>query len=509
MISRSRRQASIRASRSASSSLRRLRLHSGSTQGGAPPRRRAARAGRHPGRRRAGWTPIRISSRAGMNQRVMIAMAIACNPKLLIADEPTTALDVTIQAQILDLLLALQRERGMALVLITHNMGVVAETAQRVIVMYAGPGHGGARRRALFAAPQHPYTAALLSALPERSAGGRLATIPGVVPGLYDRPSGCLFSPRCAYATERSRTVRPPLRASATAACAATIRWAIQGATPASRLTVRSARRPGGGLVRALVVEAKDLKRTMWSATASFASRAASRPWAECLRRRAGPDPGDRRRVGLRQVHARAHGDADRARRPPARSRSTASTPSTRREARRSGCAARSRSCSRTRTAPQPAQEDRRDLEEPLAINTDLPAPSGRARARAMIARVGLRPEHYGRYPHMFSGGQRQRIAIARALMLEPKLVVADEPVSALDVSIQAQVLNLLADLQERARPRLSLHLARSRRRPAHRPRGARDVSRPRHGARRRRTCMFARAAPPLHAGASRPRRPG
>jgi len=148
----------------------------------------------------------------GMNQRVMIAMAIACNPKLLIADEPTTALDVTIQAQILDLLLSLQRERGMALVLITHNMGVVAETAQRVMVMYAGQIMEEQPTDRLFAAPQHPYTAALLSALPERSEGGRLATIPGVVPGLYDRPKGCLFSPRCSYATEHSRTVRPDLR---------------------------------------------------------------------------------------------------------------------------------------------------------------------------------------------------------------------------------------------------------------------------------------------------------
>src|SRR5687768_4235170 len=149
----------------------------------------------------------------GMNQRVMIAMAIACNPRLLIADEPTTALDVTIQAQILDLLLTLQKERGMALVLITHNMGVVAETARRVIVMYAGQIMEERSAADLFASPQHPYTAALLSALPERSDGARLATIPGVVPGLYDRPRGCLFSPRCAYATEHSRGVRPGLRA--------------------------------------------------------------------------------------------------------------------------------------------------------------------------------------------------------------------------------------------------------------------------------------------------------
>ncbi|MBM1171215.1 ABC transporter ATP-binding protein [Microvirga arabica] len=149
----------------------------------------------------------------GMNQRVMIAMAIACNPKLLIADEPTTALDVTIQAQILDLLISLQKERNMGLVMITHNMGVVADTAQRVMVMYAGQIMEERSAVDLFASPQHPYTAALLAALPERSEGGRLATIPGVVPGLYDRPKGCLFSPRCAYATEHSRNVRPDLRA--------------------------------------------------------------------------------------------------------------------------------------------------------------------------------------------------------------------------------------------------------------------------------------------------------
>ena len=149
----------------------------------------------------------------GMNQRVMIAMAIACNPRLLIADEPTTALDVTIQAQILELLMSLQRERGMALVLITHNMGVVAETAQRIMVMYAGQIMEERKVGALFADPQHPYSAALLAALPERSEDAtRLATIPGMVPGLNDRPKGCLFSPRCAYATEHSRNVQPELR---------------------------------------------------------------------------------------------------------------------------------------------------------------------------------------------------------------------------------------------------------------------------------------------------------
>ncbi len=149
----------------------------------------------------------------GMCQRVMIAMAIACNPKLLIADEPTTALDVTIQAQILDLLRELQQQRGMALVLITHNMGVVSEMAQRMAVMYAGQLMEQQVTEQLFATPQHPYTQALMAAMPERSDGsGALATIPGMVPGLYDRPAGCLFAPRCAYVQQHCRDQRPALR---------------------------------------------------------------------------------------------------------------------------------------------------------------------------------------------------------------------------------------------------------------------------------------------------------
>jgi dipeptide transport system ATP-binding protein len=145
----------------------------------------------------------------GMNQRVMIAMAIACNPRLLIADEPTTALDVTIQAQILELLVELQRERGMALVLITHDMGVVAETAERVVVQYAGQQVEKQTVEGLFADPHHPYTAALLAALPERATAKRLPSIPGVVPGQMDRPEGCLFNPRCRFATERCKREAP------------------------------------------------------------------------------------------------------------------------------------------------------------------------------------------------------------------------------------------------------------------------------------------------------------
>ncbi|WP_421693444.1 ABC transporter ATP-binding protein [Aestuariivirga sp.] len=146
----------------------------------------------------------------GMSQRVMIAMAISCNPKLLIADEPTTALDVTIQAQILELLVKLQKETGMGLVLITHSMGVVAETAERVSVQYAGQKVEEQAVANLFRDPHHPYTAALLSALPERATGRKLPSIPGVVPGQFDRPAGCLFSPRCQLATELCRTTVPP-----------------------------------------------------------------------------------------------------------------------------------------------------------------------------------------------------------------------------------------------------------------------------------------------------------
>ena len=148
----------------------------------------------------------------GMSQRVMVAMAIACNPRLLIADEPTTALDVTVQAQILELLLQLQRERGMALMLITHDLSVVAQTVQRVVVMYAGQVVETGAVPDIFNAPRHPYTQALLAALPEHNVGrARLQTIPGVVPGQYDRPRGCLLEPRCKYAVERCRDERPPL----------------------------------------------------------------------------------------------------------------------------------------------------------------------------------------------------------------------------------------------------------------------------------------------------------
>ncbi|MBQ0931131.1 ABC transporter ATP-binding protein [Ideonella sp. 4Y16] len=158
--------------------------------------------------RRARAFPHQLSG--GMSQRVMIAMALAGEPRLLIADEPTTALDVTIQAQIMDLLARLRRERGTSMVLITHDLGVVAESADRVLVQYAGRAVEQQPAATLFAQPHHPYTAALLDALPERSRPGQaLASIDGVVPGLHDRPAGCLFAPRCRLATARCHAERP------------------------------------------------------------------------------------------------------------------------------------------------------------------------------------------------------------------------------------------------------------------------------------------------------------
>jgi dipeptide transport system ATP-binding protein len=161
-------------------------------------------------KRRINSYPHQMSG--GMNQRVMIAMAIACNPKLLIADEPTTALDVTIQAQIMDLLAQLQRERSMALVLISHDLALVSEVAQRVAVMYAGEIIEVGLALDIFERPHHPYTEALLAAIPGRNKQTkRFAALPGIVPGQNNRPQGCLFSPRCRYAIEQCQLARPDL----------------------------------------------------------------------------------------------------------------------------------------------------------------------------------------------------------------------------------------------------------------------------------------------------------
>ena len=166
--------------------------------------------------RRAREFPHQLSG--GMLQRAMIAMALSCNPRVLIADEPTTALDVTVQAQVLDLIRELQQRLGTAVILITHDLGVVAEAAQRVIVMYAGRKIEEATVQALFNVPQHPYTHGLLASLPRLNDAGeavpastRLEEIPGIVPAIAELPGGCAFAPRCAHATEQCTAVQPLL----------------------------------------------------------------------------------------------------------------------------------------------------------------------------------------------------------------------------------------------------------------------------------------------------------
>ena len=380
----------------------------------------------------------------GMCQRVMIAMAISCSPKLLIADEPTTALDVTIQAQILDLLVKLQQDHGMALILITHNMGVVSETAQRVTVQYAGQKVEEQAVAGLFSEPHHPYTAALLAALPERATGRLLPSIPGVVPGQFDRPPGCLFSPRCGLATDlcHARAPRTP---------GAPIRPG-----PVSLSTGRRARpRPSGqGSLMAMgeiVLEAEALTRHYPVSRGPFRKVA-------ILKALDGASFTLRRRRTLAVVGESGCGKSTLARLVTMIEEPTSG--SLRIDGTEIAGVDR-QALRRLRPKVQivfqnpygslnPRQKVGAILEEPILVNRTSGPAERREAAEAMMNNVGLRPEHYDRYPHMFSGGQRQRIAIARALMLDPDILVLDEPVSALDVSIQAQVLNLLADLQDK-----------------------------------------------------------
>ena len=226
----------------------------------------------------------------------MIAMALACRPKLLIADEPTTALDVTIQAQILDLLMRERRDNGMGLVLITHDMGVVAETADRVIVQYAGQQMEMNATRAMFADPHHPYTAALLAALPERANGRRLPAIPGVVPGPFDRPRGCVFSPRCAFVFDACHDAEPPPAEPALgrARCL----------TPLGRRNSNCARTARGGLVTA-VLEARGLTRDYSVSRGAFRSRATIQGARRRVLLASGrAHAGGGRRIRLRQIDA-------------------------------------------------------------------------------------------------------------------------------------------------------------------------------------------------------------
>jgi peptide/nickel transport system ATP-binding protein len=399
--------------------------------------------------RRLAEFPFQFSG--GMKQRVMIAMALAGEPELLIADEPTTALDVTIQAQVLDLLADLQRRRGMAMLLITHDLGVVARMASRIGVMYAGELIEEGPRERFFAAPLHPYTHKLFAALPGATRrGGELETIPGSVPPLTRRFEGCRFVDRCARAFDRCRReipgwsepgpgqrVRCHLYAEAEQHRQAfvTVPPAPGGEQPAAGalLEVRGLKvhfpvRKGvlkrvRGHVKA--VDGIDLRVAAGRTLALVGESGCGKTTAgKAILRLIEPSGGSIFFEGEDLVR-------------------------------------RSRSAMRPlRRAMQMIFQDPYAslnprmrvgdilLEGIATLGTAEERDDLRQRLPELLRRVGLDADMTSRYPHEFSGGQRQRIAVARALAVSPRLLVCDEPTSALDVSVQAQILNLLKELQ-------------------------------------------------------------
>ncbi|MCK6424806.1 MAG: ABC transporter ATP-binding protein [Burkholderiaceae bacterium] len=415
--------------------------------------------------------PFRMSG--GQKQRVMIAMALAGEPDLIVADEPTTALDVTIQAQILELLKDLQRERGVAMLLITHDLAVVRDMAQTVALMYAGEVVEVAGAADFFARPRHPYAGLLLQALPDgRRRGQALAAIPGLVPALTQRFDACRFAPRCRWVQPACRQAPPPLVGLPDAEGAGRERAVrclraaedldflpptAEGAAAASpREGADSGAAAGGGCaptavpllqVQGLSVHFPIRSGLLQRETGRFTAVQGvdfalprGRTLALVGESGCGKTTSGKAVVqllrGTARVEGRAlldgqdlftlQGDALRAAR--RRIQMVFQDPF---------------------SSLNPRLRVLDILEEGLlTLRPELDAAARRSRLEALVERVGLRREALQRWPHEFSGGQRQRIAIARALAVEPEVIVCDEPTSALDVSVQAQILNLLDELQ-------------------------------------------------------------
>ena len=395
----------------------------------------------------------------GMRQRAMIAMALACKPDLLIADEPTTALDVTIQAQILALLKELQREEGMAILLITHDLGVAAEMADRVVVMYAGRIAEQAPVQELFARPGHPYTRGLLrsSVLPESAErGARLAAIPGSMPRLDEMPSGCRFHPRCSLASERCRVESPALVSDGAREVAC---WHAFEPEPIERvrLPVVSSSPPSGvvpvapSVPQAPLVEAVGLSKFFETRRGLFGSSRSVRALDDFS---LAIQPGET--FGL-------VGESGCGKSTLGRLLLQLDNPSAG-EVRFDGRDVfRLRGAERKRTRremqmifqdPHGSIDPRWTVEdviaEPLIAHDGMSKKQLSPQIDELLALVGLQASYRKRYAHEFSGGQRQRIGIARAIALRPKFILADEAVSALDLSVQAQIINLFMDLRER-----------------------------------------------------------
>ena len=418
--------------------------------------------------RRIDEYPFRLSG--GQKQRVMIAMTLAAEPDFLVADEPTTALDVTIQAQILALLKQLQRERGMGLLLITHDLAVVSGMADQVALMYAGQIIEVASAEEFFSAPRHPYARLLLEALPDAAKRGEpLAAIGGSVPPLSQTFTACRFAPRCDRVFARCEAEAPVLlgEAGQGGSAARSVRCFLYGpgaaaaspvlAGPVNRAPPTAARRGESAPPAPTAVPLLEVRqlRVVYPARASLLQRArpgftavggvsfslqAGRTLALVGESGCGKTTTGKAIMQLLRRQARIEGEAllD--------GQDLFSLEG----------AALLRARSQVQMIFQdpfaslnPRMRVFDLLEEGLlALKPELGADERRSRLLALVERVGLRAEALERYPHEFSGGQRQRLAIARALAVEPRLIVCDEPTSALDVSVQAQILNLLRELQ-------------------------------------------------------------